>query len=62
MFKEGKMFITRAKKHKKALQSDRAEKDVNYKRKAKMLLWFRLKLTERDKLRTAENRFQCEKG
>ena len=48
MFKEGKMFITRAKKHKKALQCNRAEKDVNYKWKAKMLLWFRFKLTERD--------------
>ena len=55
------MFITTAKKHKKGLQCDRAEKNVNYQRKAKMLLWFRFKLTERDQLRTAENRFQCEK-
>ena len=55
------MFITTAKKHKKGLQCDRAEKNVNYQRKAKMLLWFRSKLTERDYLRTAENRFQCVK-
>ena len=48
MFKEGKMFITRAKRHKKAFQCNRDEKDVNYKWKAKMLLWFRFKLTERD--------------
>ena len=48
MFKEGKIFITTAEKHKKGLQSDRAEKTVNYQQKAKMLLWFRFKLTERD--------------
>ena len=48
MFKEGKIVIPAAKKHKKGLQSYRAEKNVNYQQKAKMLLWFRFKLTERD--------------
>ena len=47
------MFITTAKKHKKGLQCDRAEKNVNYQRKAKIFLSFRFKLTERDQLRTA---------
>ena len=53
------MFITTAKK---GLQCDRAEKNVNYQRKAKMLLQFGFKLTERDKLGTAENRFSAKKG
>ena len=48
LFEEAKIFITTAKKHKKGLQCDRAEKNVDYQRKAKMLLWFRFKLKERD--------------
>ena len=47
-FKEGKNCITTAKKQKKRLRCDRAEKSVNYQRKVKILLWFRLRLTERD--------------
>ena len=53
--------MTIEKKHKKGFPCERAEKGVNYQQKAKILLCFRFKLKERDKLRTAENRFQFEK-
>ena len=53
--------MTTEKKHKKGFRCERAEKSVNYQRKAKILLCFRFKLKQRDQLRTAENRFQFEK-
>ena len=53
--------MTTEKKHKKGFRCGRADKSVNYQRKAKILLWFRFKLKQRDQLRTAENRFQFEK-
>ena len=61
LFKKSNNCITTANKHKKGFGCDRAEKSVNYQRKAKMLLWFRFKLKQRNSPRTAENRFQCEK-
>ena len=53
--------MTTEKKHKKGFRCERADKSVNYQRKAKILLCFRFKLKQRDQLRTAENRFQLEK-
>ena len=47
-FKESKNCITTGKKHKKGFGCYRAEKSVNYKAKAKMLVWVRLKLKQRD--------------
>ena len=46
--RKSKNCITTANKHKKGFGCQRAEKGVNYQRKAKMLLRFRFKLTERD--------------
>ena len=48
LFKEGKNSITTANNHKKGFPCERAEKSVNYERKAKMLLWFRFKLKQQD--------------
>ena len=53
--------MTTEKKHKKGFRCERAEKSVNYQRKAKILLCFRFKLKQRDQLPTAENCFQFEK-
>ena len=55
------IVITTANKHKKGFGCDRAEKSVNYQRKAKILLWFRFKLKQRDSPRTAEKPFPVRK-
>ena len=48
LFKESINCITTAKKQKKGFGGYRAEKSANYQAKAKMLLWFRFKLKQRD--------------
>ena len=53
--------MTTEKKHKKGFRCERAEKSVNYQRKAKILLCFRFKLKQRHQLPTAENCYQFEK-
>ena len=61
LFKKSENCITTANKHKKGFGCDRAEKSVNYKRKAKMLLWFRFKLKQRDSIRTTKKPFPVRK-